>query len=216
MTAGSGPALSRAEIRELYDRFGLRQDDQAWYEDKALAVLLRHGGFEHAKAVVEPGCGTGRFAAFLLAEQLPREARYVGLDISQTMVDLARSRLLPWEDRAEVRLTDGGFDLPPCDVLIATYVLDLMSEDDIAAFLDAAHAALEPGGRLCLAGLSAGRGPVNRLWTLAYRLMPRFLGGCRPTALSSRLDRRQWRLLRSETVSSYGLASEAVVATPVG
>jgi len=215
MTSEPGPALSRAELRDLYDRFGLRQDQQGWYEDKALAVLLRHGGFALAEVVVEPGCGTGRFAGFLLEKHLNPEARYIGLEISRTMVGLARERLLPWGERVEIHLTDGGFDFPPCDVLVATYVLDLMSEEDIGAFLAGAHRALRPGGRLCLAGLSAEHGPVNRLWSLLYRLMPQRLGGCRPTALASRLERRHWRLLHREDVSSYGLASEAVIATPV-
>ncbi|HZD24736.1 MAG TPA: class I SAM-dependent methyltransferase [Alphaproteobacteria bacterium] len=207
-------ALEQDRIRDIYDHFGARQDDQAWYEDEALAVLLRDGGFEGADVVVEFGCGTGRFAEMLLKQRLGPQARYVGVDISRTMVDLARKRLEPWGERAQVRLSEGDLDLPAADVIVATYVLDLLSEEDIDAFLEAARAALKPGGRLCIAGLTSERGALNRLWSVLYRLIPATLGGCRPMALGRHLRRRRWTLRTAEIVSTFGLASEAVVASP--
>lgn len=214
MTDEPPAALKPTEIRAIYDRLGVRQDDQGWYEDKALQDLLRHGGFETAKRVVEVGCGTGRFAEMLLKGRLAPDAQFVGVDISRTMVDLARARLETWADRVEIRLTEGEFDLPQADIVIATYVLDLMAEEEIADFLAAAHAALNPGGVLCLAALTSKRGPLNRLWSFLYRLAPRWFGGCRPLDLSGHLPRRQWRITHHAFVSSYGLASEALIAKP--
>ena len=117
------PAVSRDAARGIYDAFGARQDDQGWYEDAAFDAVIRHGGFETARSVVEFGCGTGKLAARLLAEALPGNARYLGLDISGTMANLARQRLQPWAGRAEVRQSDGGFDLPPADRIVATLSL---------------------------------------------------------------------------------------------
>ncbi|MFQ5351241.1 MAG: class I SAM-dependent methyltransferase, partial [Thermoanaerobaculia bacterium] len=94
--------LGRAEARTFYDRFGPRQDRQAFYEDAALEGLLAEGGFEGARSVAEFGCGTGRFAEILLAEKLPAEAVYLGVDLSPRMVELARTRLARFGGRARV------------------------------------------------------------------------------------------------------------------
>lgn len=213
MTDEPPAALKRTEIRAIYDQLGVKQDDQGWYEDKALQNLLRNADFAGADCIVEVGCGTGRFAEMLFKTYLGPNARFVGVDISRTMVDLARARLRPWGDRVEVQLTDGGFELPKADVVIATYVLELMSEDDIADLLAAAHRALQPDGQLCLASLTSRRGSLNYLWSLLYRVLPRRLGGCRPLNLAGHLQ-RHWRVTHHTFVSSYGLASEALIARP--
>ena len=91
-------------LRTHYDRFGARQDRQAWYEDKALDCLADSGAFAGARSVFEFGCGTGRFAARLLAGEMPPDARYLGVDNSATMVELAGRRLAEFGPRAS-----GGF-----------------------------------------------------------------------------------------------------------
>lgn len=103
--------LTPEEARSFYDRFGAKQDTQAFYEDPGLDDLIAHAHFDRVHSLFEFGCGTGRFAARLLSEQLPGDCRYLGIDISPTMVRLTSERLKPWAERASVRLTDGSTDL---------------------------------------------------------------------------------------------------------
>ena len=114
------------DARRFYDRFGSRQDTQGFYENPALDDLVKHADFEHARSVLEFGCGTGSFARRLFETVLPADARYLGLDISGTMIGLATRRLEPWQDRTEVRQTDGTPCLPVPDTsfdrFLATYV----------------------------------------------------------------------------------------------
>jgi ubiquinone/menaquinone biosynthesis C-methylase UbiE len=158
--------LSHAAARALYDRIGRWQDTQRFYEDDATADLIVHADLHEAQAVFEFGVGTGRFAARLLREHLPATARYVGLDISATMVGLARERLAPWRDRARVEQSDGSprIDAPDgaFDRFVFTYVLDLLSREDIAAVLAEARRVLAPEGRLCLVSATHGRTPIQR------------------------------------------------------
>src|SRR4051812_10077889 len=123
--------VTPAEAKAFYDRFGAKQDRQAFYEDPALARLSAHAAFGEARSLVEFGCGTGRFAARLLADSLPDDARYHGIDISPTMVRIARARLAAWSERATVQVSDGAIRLPvpsgSCDRVLCTYVLDLLS-----------------------------------------------------------------------------------------
>lgn len=212
--------LSHAEARAFYDRFGSRQDRQAFYEDRAVADLLTHGDFGAARAVLEFGCGTGRLAARLLAGPLPAGATYLGLDLSRTMVALARERLAPWGGRADVRLSDGSMALAvgdgAIDRFLATYVLDLLSEADIRALMAEARRALAPGGLVCLASLTYGRSPgarlVTRLWRGIFALNPRLVGGCRPVRLRHHLPERHWDVRRHAVIETWAIASEVVVA----
>ena len=214
--------LSHEQARQFYDQFGAKQDQQGWYEDPATRALTAAARFETATQVVEFGCGTGRFAAALLGERLPPQAHYLGLDASTTMCSLARQRLEPWSARVAVQHTDGRPQLPcasaSVDRVLTTYVLDLLSVADIAAFLTDAHRVLMPGGLLCAVGLTPGERGVSRwvtaLWRRIHRANPMRVGGCRPLCLAELLPEQSWSLVHREVVVTWGLASEVLVARP--
>ena len=215
--------LSHAQARQFYDEFGAKQDKQGWYEDPATDALTAVARFETAGNLLEFGCGTGRLAAALLTARLPQDCRYLGLDASTTMCALAQQRLSGWSQRAEVRQTDGSMQLPlgpkSVDRVLTTYVLDLLSLQDIAAFLADAHRVLSPGGLLCSVGLTPGERGIARwvtaLWQRVHRSNPVRVGGCRPLRLAELLVRDQWRVVHREVVVAWGLASEVLVAERV-
>lgn len=212
--------LSTSQARAFYDRFGARQDEQAFYEDPALDELVAHASFDEARAVVELGCGTGRLAARLLADHLPEEANYRAFDQSSTMVALARERLDRYPGRASVELTGGGMALPLpdacCDRYVSTYVADLLPAAEIRALVADARRLLAPGGLLCLVGLAPGEGLAARAvtvaWRLVHRLRPAAVGGCRPLDMLPFLA--DWEIGHHRKVVAWGLTSEVVVARP--
>lgn len=215
-------SLSRPEIRAVYDRIGRGQDAQTFYEAPAIDALIAHAAFGEATALFEIGCGTGRVAERLLRTHAAPEARYVGVDLSPTMIEIARDRLAPFGARAEVVETDGrfSFDRPDAsqDRVLATYVLDLLSPADIRALLAEAHRLLMPTGRLCLAGLTWGDEPLGRLvatgWDMVHTLRPRWVGGCRPLRADQYLGPDRWAVRHREVVRAWGIPSEVLVATP--
>lgn len=212
--------IQRDDIRRFYDRFGSRQDSQAFYEDAANALMIRLGQFSNAQAVFELGCGTGRLAERLLSNHLPLTAHYVATDLSSTMVALATNRLLPFRSRCEVHLTDGGFDFSfskrRFDRFVTTFVLDLLDPADIQDVLAGAHAVMRAGGLFCHAGLTPGVGPLTKttsaLWTLIHRIRPMLLGGCRPLEVATLLPTDSWRVLHREVVVRATIPSEVVIA----
>ena len=215
--------FSREDARRFYDRFGAKQDKQGFYEDAALDALVRHGGFSGARSVLEIGCGTGRLAKRLLSDHLPASARYVGVDISETMVSLAKMRLEPWVGRAEVCMSDGDFDFSAFgasfDRVVCTYVFDLLSIEEITKALSEAHAAAQTGGLLCAAGLTRGVGGLSSamtaVWTWVHAINPSLVGGCRPLVLANLLAGPQWRIVHREVVVSATVPSEVLVAEAV-
>lgn len=214
--------LSPDEVRSFYDRFGTKQDQQAFYEEAALQALALHADLGSARAVFELGCGTGRFAADLLGRRLPPDARYWGVDVSETMVRLASERLAPFGPRASVASTSGRPPLPLSDFsvdrFLSTYVLDLLPVSAVQEILAEAARVLRPGGLLCLAGITHGstlvsRG-VMRVWEGLFRWNPSWVGGCRPTALTDHVQAPAWEIRFHGVVASWGVASEVLVASP--
>lgn len=214
--------LSHIQARAVYDRLGARQDRGAFYEAPALAALVDHAQLAEARCVFEFGCGTGSFALTLFNDYLPSDALYVGMDQSTTMVWLAAQRLAPFGQSAAILLSSGAMTIPAADQsfdrVITTYVLDLLSEADICAFVAEARRVLRPNGLLGLVSLTYGNTPFSTLvmwgWQQRYTMQPARLGGCRPIRLVDFLHAEQWQLRHRQVLTTWGLASELVIAAP--
>jgi ubiquinone/menaquinone biosynthesis C-methylase UbiE len=214
--------LNHAEARAFYDRLGARQDAHGFYEDHAVERLIRYADFQHARAVVEFGCGTGRLAAELLQRVVPEDCTYVGFDVSGTMVALARRRLAGFGRRVRVIQTDGYPAIPLADAsadrFLATYVFDLLSNADARMVVSEAQRVLANDGKLCLASLTAGRTTLARAvqsaWEFAYRIRPQIVGGCRPIQLTCLVD-SDWQIAHREVVCRTGLCTEVLIAERV-
>jgi ubiquinone/menaquinone biosynthesis C-methylase UbiE len=212
--------LTREQARRFYDDFGAKQDRQAFYEDRALALLVAHSGLASAAAVVELGCGTGRFAERLLDEVLPTSAQYSGFDLSGTMVNLARERLARFGGRARVEQTDGERGLPVADGsasrFVSNYVLDLLPPGETRRVLDDAHRILVPDGLMCVVSIAPGATLLSKIvmgaWSAVHAVSPRTVGGCRPIRLRDALSADYWEIVHDEAVVSWGITSNALVA----
>jgi SAM-dependent methyltransferase len=129
-----------------------------------LLARLRAAGFE-AGTVVDLGCGSGIWAAELLA------AGYdvVGVDVSADLLEIARRRA---PGATFVRASLWEAELPSCVAVTAigevlAYGFDPQAgAGGLPALLDRAHAALAPGGLLLFDVLGPGVvGPEpRRLW----------------------------------------------------
>jgi len=215
--------LSHEQAKAFYDRFGKKQDWQNVYENVAIDALIRNGGFDQAGAVLEFGCGTGSFAEKLLKEHLPVTAHYVGVDISETMVGLARKRLARFGARAEVYRTNGSprldFGDGTFDRYVSTYVLDLLTVKDIETVIQEASRVLSTGGLLGLTSLTPGFTPlscvVTAIWKALHSIRPMLVGGCRPIHLRELVSGEKWLVRYSDRFSRFGVPSEVLVAGKV-
>lgn len=220
----AGRTLSHDEARVFYDRLGSLQDWQWWFEAPGRDAMVRHLELERATFVFELGCGTGRFAKELLESRLSLDARYVAVDQSDTMLHLAHEHLARFGRRVEVRRSSGEmrFDLADgsIDRFVSTYVLDLLSVDDIREALAEAHRLLASGGLLGLVSLGHGATRlarwVERGWLALHRRNPAAVGGCRPLELAEHLPEGLWRTRYHDRVTRLGVTSEVLVAERAG
>ena len=212
--------LSHEEARVVYDRVGRRQDCHRFYEDPAVQRAVREANLIGARSVFEFGCGTGRFAEMLLDQHLPPTAVYVGVDVSQTMVWVARQRLARFGNRAQVRLTSGSlrFDVMSAgfDRFLSNYVLDLLSVADIRELLDEAYRLLAPHGILAVVGLTHGFTVASSMLVRAvltiHAVRPSLVGGCRPLDLLEFIGEPKWRIRAHPKLTAFAVPSQVVVA----
>ena len=212
--------LSPSVAARVYDRIGRLQDTQAPIERAAIDRLVAAGNLGQAKAVFELGCGTGALAARLLRDVLPRDSTYVGADVSSRMVALARQRVAPWADRAQVIQLDGSLPLPQpdcsADRFVATYVFDLLEPGYASQVLDEAHRVLSREGLLCVTSLTRGRSrrakAISSAWLRLWRLAPRLVGGCRPISVRQLLEPKRWQVNEDATIEAWAVPSEVLVA----
>jgi ubiquinone/menaquinone biosynthesis C-methylase UbiE len=103
------------------------------------------------------------------------------------------------------------------DRFVSSYVLDLLSKEDIRMLLAEAHRVLEPSGLLCIVGLTHGTSPSARiagwLWQRLFRVNPKAVGGCRAVIVEKLLDDSSWSVRYSNVVTRFGISSEILVAT---
>jgi ubiquinone/menaquinone biosynthesis C-methylase UbiE len=212
--------LTHEQAQAFYNRMGVKQDWQAFYEAKATHDLITHASFETAQAVFEFGCGTGALAERLLVSSLSSEARYVAVDSSTTMIRLAKARLARFGSRVQVWQTDGSLQFAAAsgsfDRFVSTYVADLLSASDIATLFSEAHRLLRPEELLCLVSLTPGPTWLSRrvteLWAGVHRLSPSLVGGCRPLELHVLLQAYPFHLEYVQVVTAFGIPSEIIIA----
>src|SRR6478735_1767230 len=146
--------------------------DHLYDEEHALQRMLRPGLFNRrelalevardydAPSVLDVGGGSGRISELILAEGA---SRYVDVDLSDTMLDLARDRLERFEDKVE--LVQGDFLTEPIegqfDLVLALGYFD---------YIEDAAAHTRRIGELCSGSAVASfprwtwtKGPVRKL-----------------------------------------------------
>lgn len=209
--------LSTEQARRVYDLIGPLQDLSAVVEDRANRRLIQPAGLSQSRRVLELGCGTGRFAARLLRRVLPLDCDYTGIDVSPRMRQLARRRLRPFGARATVlgAATPAGWPSGPFDVVLSTFVIDLLDAATIRAWMAALQARLEPGGRLALTSMALPNRSgsfTTRAWMRAFRRNPLLVGGCRPVDLGECVPSAHFETIHSDSIGVLGIRLGVLVA----
>jgi SAM-dependent methyltransferase len=166
-------AQTAQQVRSRF-RSHARQFDDLYEDERPLARLLRPGLVRRRQLAVDTvaaadqprvldvGCGSGRIGEFVLEAGT---ARYVGIDFSEPMIDLARERLARWDDRIELIAEDflnASVD-ERFDVILAVGFFDYIP--DPARFVARMAELSEPGAAIVASfpAWSWLKGPVRKV-----------------------------------------------------
>lgn len=129
-------------IRSYYDRIGAAYDDDRFGASYGRYIHRQECAFfakwlpeDPAEAVLDMGCGTGRFMARATD----------GVDFSTGMMELAQQKY-PHKRFHCADITETGLPAGSFRKAFSMHVLMHLDREKTIAFLDEAHRLLEPGG----------------------------------------------------------------------
>jgi ubiquinone/menaquinone biosynthesis C-methylase UbiE len=140
-------------------------------ESRARRRVLELAAIRSGEDMLEVAVGTGVQLVRLAAAN--PAGRVVGVEPSSGMLRQARRRLEAGGQAARVELVEASaLDLPledaSFDVVVNSYMLDLLPRDDIARALAEFNRVLRPGGRLVLSNMTKGERRRERVWDWLY------------------------------------------------
>jgi Trk K+ transport system NAD-binding subunit/ubiquinone/menaquinone biosynthesis C-methylase UbiE len=211
-------ALLRRKIETYYDELGDGVEKGERYQSVAKTRALELLDARPGHKVLEVGIGTGLLLG-RLATKLGDTRDAVGVDVSEGMLRRTKVRLQA-QPQGAPHLVRGtatrlGFRDESFDRVVSTYLLDLLEEEDVLIALSEMRRVAKTGGLIVCAGLTArGASPTARLvartYTIARRIHPLLVGGCRPLDLEPLARRAGLRVVAREVVQQKGRASEIV------
>ena len=193
---------------KLYNLWGRLTESRA--HTRALEAARPAPG----ESALEVAVGTGQL--FLRLRQVEHLKRCVGVELAPGMLDQAPRRLArdPHPQGVLCRADARRLPLPgqTFDLIVNTYMLDLLSEGEIHEVLTEFRRVLKPSGRLIALIMAKQNWLVQGIWMWAYAHCPALVGGCRPIGLEAFLVANGWRVELREPISQCGFRSEMVAA----
>lgn len=208
---------ARASYNRMSRVYGLLSNSS---EKKFVEVAIRQVlEPRDGEVILEPGFGAGQ-VLLALARMVGPTGRVCGIDVSDGMVAAARRRLAGSgvEDRVEIRRGDAS-SMPYADAtfdaVFMSFTLELFPDDEIPVVLSECRRVLEPGGRICVASMSARgkNGLMMRSYVWAHRRFPHFVD-CRPIFARKTLEDAGFEVLDEKLLSMWGLPVEIVLGRP--
>jgi len=218
-TAGITPASLPPElVAATYDRRAPLYD--SWvtlFEQRAQQRTLALARAADGERVLVVGVGTGGQLTPLLSHT--RLGWLELVDIAPGMLRLARARALA-AGSARYRLVRADARALPyeagCfDVVLCTYLLDLLPTADLLPVIGELHRVLHPMGRLALATMAYGRGVSGWLWQAFYGTPFSLSRDCRPLAAGPLVERAGFTITARELVVERSFSSEVIAAHPL-
>jgi S-adenosylmethionine-diacylgycerolhomoserine-N-methlytransferase len=166
------------------------------------AILREVAGLATPGRILEVGCGTGKNLETLC--RIFPQAEVTGIDLSETMLDVARRKAAPFGSR--IQLLQGAYGSAQTgsqtyDLVLFSYALSMFNPGFVEA-IASAHRDLAPGGNVAVVDFHDTRLPLFERWMGVNHV--RMNGQLRPllqTQFEVRVDRLQaayggvWRYL---------------------
>jgi ubiquinone/menaquinone biosynthesis C-methylase UbiE len=203
------------EIAGIYDSLSKIYD--LWgnlTESRARSRALELAEIKNGQKILEVAVGTG-LTFYEIVKRNP-DGTNIGIDISAGMLKKARKRLRQLSEAKYELKKASAFQLEAkdeqFDVLINSYMFDLIPFDQMDAVLVEFKRVLKKGGKLVLVNMTIGERFGSGIYDFMYRVSPRLMGGCRGIRLSEKLKEHGFNIKLREYRQQCLLPSEVILA----
>ncbi|MFX0069326.1 MAG: class I SAM-dependent methyltransferase, partial [Candidatus Hodarchaeota archaeon] len=167
--------------------------------------------------ILEVGFGTGQ-SVVALAQSVGSSGMIYGIDISEGMYDITKSKISKEGLSERVRLTCGDavklpFKANFFDAIFISFTLELFDTPEIPTVLSECKRVLRKGGRICIVSMSKKRkeGIMARLYEWAHRRFPSYLD-CRPIFVKEFVEGAGFGTFDVTEMSMWGLPVAIAIA----
>jgi demethylmenaquinone methyltransferase/2-methoxy-6-polyprenyl-1,4-benzoquinol methylase len=194
-TASPGVKATRDEIVATYDGYAPFYADVTVWEEETRDTVVARADIREGQRVLDCGCGPGT-VVLEAAERVGPSGEVCGVDLSPKMLAEAtqRAERAGLEDRISLQRADLYAGLPfesdSFDVVISTYVFDLIDTPELPKLMAELVRVLKPGGRLVLGSWTFGEGSHRSSSDLYVEVYERIkvAFACRPLHLQPCLE----------------------------
>lgn len=183
-------------------------------ESKAAEHVLELAAVKNGTCVLDVACGTGDMLVNIV--RLNPDGKNIGIDLSPDMLARAEKKLnranngnfeLHTGSALDLALPDNSFD-----ILINSYMVDLLPIGTFPKVAAEFHRVLKPGGVIVMSTFSFGTKRVHRFWYWIAKYLPGLLTGCRPVSFKNYLTIAGFEIENELEISQNTFPSQIIKA----
>ena len=209
--------LTPKKVQSVYDFLSSFYEGLTRYERLSKERGVDVADIRPGDTVFEAGFGTGQIV-IASAMSVGKEGHVYGIDISFKMLEKTRKRVKEHEltKRVDLQLGDARklpYTTEVFDVVVTSYLLDLIDTPEISCVLGEFKRVLKPGGRLVVVNMSkdSSRYVAMKLYEWLYSRCPSLFGGCRPVVIEPFLKTLGFQHVKRECIlAGHVIPSEIV------
>ena len=208
--------VPQEEIAQLYDGMAWFYDIWATLtETKAQNRAIELANIQDKAVILDVAVGTGKLFNRIVKRN--PNGRNIGIDISEGMLEKAKSRLSK-QSNSNYSLDIGSafnitVDNHSVDLLFNNYMFDLIPFNQMGAVINEFSRVLKSNGKLVLVNMTRAEHFGAGLYEKIYRVSPTLLGGCRCIQLSNLLADHSFIIEKREYIQQMLFPSEVILAT---